>query len=203
MEREASGPAAERASPTDGELVRRAQRGDQRAFDLLVVRYSRQATAVSYRLLGNVHDALEVTQNAFLKGFTSLGSLQNPDSFAGWMMRIVSNLSLNYRRGRATRAAAPLDELVEGMPSDGRSGGWRVTDSSDPVHELESREMGEKLQEALGQLPEKQRLALVMFTMEQMPQKQVAEALQCSVEAVKWHVFQGRKKLRELMSEYL
>jgi RNA polymerase sigma factor (sigma-70 family) len=55
----------------------------------------------------------------------------------------------------------------------------------------------------MNQLPEKQRLALVMFTIEEMPQKAVAEALECSVEAVKWHVFQGRKKLRELLGDYL
>jgi RNA polymerase sigma factor (sigma-70 family) len=55
----------------------------------------------------------------------------------------------------------------------------------------------------LAQLPEKQRLAIVMFTIDEMPQKQVAEALNCSVEAVKWHVFQGRKKLKELLKEHL
>jgi RNA polymerase sigma-70 factor (ECF subfamily) len=63
--------------------------------------------------------------------------------------------------------------------------------------------MGVQLKAALDQLPEKQRLALIMFTIEEMPQKQVAEALNCSVEAVKWHVFQGRKRLKELMKEYL
>jgi len=55
----------------------------------------------------------------------------------------------------------------------------------------------------LEQLPQKQRLAIAMFTLEGLPQKQVAQALQCSVEAVKWHVFQGRKKLKELLKEYL
>jgi len=60
-----------------------------------------------------------------------------------------------------------------------------------------------RLQEALNQLPEKQRLAIIMFTMQEMPQKQVAEALECSVEAVKWHVFQGRKKLKELLKDHL
>jgi RNA polymerase sigma-70 factor (ECF subfamily) len=63
--------------------------------------------------------------------------------------------------------------------------------------------MGEQLQKALAQLPEKQRLAIVLFTIQEMPQKEVAEALECSVEAVKWHVFQGRKRLKELMKEYL
>ncbi len=63
--------------------------------------------------------------------------------------------------------------------------------------------MGRKLEESLAQLPEKQRLALIMFTIEQMPQKQVAEALDCSVEAVKWHVFQGRKRLKEMLKDHL
>ena len=68
---------------------------------------------------------------------------------------------------------------------------------------MSSKELGARLHEALNQLPEKQRLAIVMFTIEQMPQKQVAEALQCSVEAVKWHVFQGRKKLKEMLKDHL
>src|SRR5437763_1816958 len=80
-------------------------------------------------------------------------------------------------------------------PSTGRSG--------DPVRSLESQELGKKLKEALDQLPEKQRLAIVMFTIQEMPQKQVAEVLECSVEAVKWHVFQGRKKLKEILKEHL
>ena len=63
--------------------------------------------------------------------------------------------------------------------------------------------MGQCLQEALKMLSEKQRLAIVMFTIEEMPQKAVAEILECSVEAVKWHVVQGRKKLRELLKEHL
>ena len=75
--------------------------------------------------------------------------------------------------------------------------------SDDPLHSLQSREMGKRLQEALNQLPEKQRLAIIMFTIEEMPQKEVAEVLECSVEAVKWHVFQGRKKLKEMLKEHL
>ena len=68
---------------------------------------------------------------------------------------------------------------------------------------MQGQELGEKLQEALRQLPEKQRLAILMFTVDEMPQKDVAEALNCSVEAIKWHVFQGRKKLRDLLKDQL
>ena len=147
-----------------------------------------------------------MTQDAFLKGYASLSTLQKPEAFGGWLMRIVSNLSLNYRRGRKTRSQLPLDDMLGPIDTgqtqaSGRSE-W-MSQNADPAHTIESREMGRQLQEALNQLPEKQRLAIVMFTIEQMPQKEVAETLQCSVEAVKWHVFQGRKKLKELMKDYL
>jgi RNA polymerase sigma-70 factor, ECF subfamily len=195
-------------SPTDGLLVRRVLGGERGAFDELIRRYQRQAVAVSYRLLGNTQDALEVTQDSFLKAFTSLGSLQKPDAFGGWLMRIVSNLSLNYRRSRKVRSQLPLDDLLGAsnpQQTDSSTGGgseWMARDD-DPAHALSSKEMGQRLQEALAELPEKQRLAIVLFTIQEMPQKDVAEALGCSVEAVKWHVFQGRKKLKELLKEHL
>jgi RNA polymerase sigma-70 factor (ECF subfamily) len=205
----ASNPAdaAATGSNTDGQLVARALASDRPAFDELVRKYQRQAVAVSYRLLGNSHDALEVTQDAFLKAYGSLSTLQKPEAFGGWLMRIVSNLSLNYRRSRRTRSQLPLDDLLsqtDGQNRDATGGGseWMAA-STDPVRRLEGRELGRKLQEALAQLPEKQRLAIVMFTIDEMPQKQVAETLQCSVEAVKWHVFQGRKKLKELLKEVM
>jgi len=190
---------------TDGALVEQVLTGARASFDVLVKRYQRQAVSVSFRLLGNSHDALEVTQDAFLKAFNSLATLQKPEAFGGWLMRIVSNLSLNFRRSRKTRQQLPLDDLLgpEGLQqSDATGSGW-TAGSGDPVRRLVSEEMGRSLQEALAQLPEKQRIALIMFTIEQMPQKQVAETLNCSVEAVKWHVFQGRKRLKEILKEYL
>jgi RNA polymerase sigma-70 factor (ECF subfamily) len=191
---------------SDGTLVRQVLAGKRDAFDTLVLRYQRQAVAVSFRLLGNSHDALEVTQDAMLKAFSSLASLEKPEAFGGWLMRIVSNLSLNYRRSRKLRQQLPLDDLLATPgPTQPESAGSSdaTTRGDDPVRAMESKELGVLMQEALRQLPEKQRLAIVMFTIEQMPQKQVAEALECSVEAVKWHVFQGRKRLRELLKDHL
>jgi RNA polymerase sigma-70 factor, ECF subfamily len=209
MEPQASDHSSEDspAGPADGQLVADVLGGNRKAFDELIRRYQRQAVAVSYRLLGNSHDAMEVTQDAFLKAFTSLDTLQKPAAFGGWLMRIVSNLSLNYRRSRKTRTSVPLAEVLgpqSGESTEAHGGGseWMAT-SADPEKGLEGKELGVKLKEALAQLPEKQRLAIVMFTIDEMPQKQVAEALNCSVEAVKWHVFQGRKKLKEILKEHL
>src|SRR5437660_9018759 len=132
MERKATDPEPSSRSqsrppaapdPPDGALVRRVLDGQSRAFDDLIRRYQRQAVAVSYRLLGNTHDALEVTQDAFLKAFSSLASLQKPEAFGGWLMRIVSNLSLNYRRGRKSRSQLPLDDLLGQTEAGSGSGG--------------------------------------------------------------------------------
>jgi RNA polymerase sigma-70 factor (ECF subfamily) len=203
MEPQPSDPS-QSGLPSDGQLVEQTLGGNRKAFDTLINRYQRQAVAVAYRLLGNSHDALEVTQDAFIKSFSSLSTLQKPEAFGGWLMRIVSNLSLNYRRSRKTRSQLPLDDLLGPLEGNSPSaGGEWMAKGGDPVHRLESQEMGRKLQDALKQLPEKQRLAIVMFTIDEMPQKQVAEALNCSVEAVKWHVFQGRKKLKELLKDVI
>ncbi|HWB53838.1 MAG TPA: sigma-70 family RNA polymerase sigma factor [Tepidisphaeraceae bacterium] len=184
---------------SDGHLVEQTLAGRKTAFDELVRRYHRQAMTVSYRFLNSTHDAAEVTQEAFLKAYSSLESLEEPEAFRGWLMRIVSNLSLNYRRSRKIRRQLPLDGLASSDDSPADVPGPAV----DPVHGVASKEMGQKLQVALAQLPEMQRMAIVLFTIEQMPQKQVAKVLNCSVELVKWNVFQGRKKLRELLKEYL
>ncbi len=190
--------------PSDGELVDRTLGGERRAFDELVRRYQRQAVAVAYRLVGNAQDAQDVTQDAFLRAFDGLASLQKQEAFGGWFLRIVSNLSLNYRRSRKTRNTLPLEGLEDTDQADtsGQVSG-RPGAAIDPARQTQSGEMGRRLKEALEQLPEKQRLAIAMFAIEEMPQKQVAEALQCSVEAVKWHVFQGRKRLKELMKDYM
>ena len=178
----------------DAVLVRRTLAGEKQAFDVLVRQYQRPAVAVSYRLLGRTEDALEVVQDALLKAYRSLDTLQKPEAFAGWLMRIVTNLSLNRRRGRKSSSALPLDDMLHSGNQDPEAGG-------DPQRILQGKELGERMKIALAQLPEKQRLALELFTIEQLPQKQVAEALECSVEAVKWHVFQARKKLKEALKD--
>jgi RNA polymerase sigma-70 factor (ECF subfamily) len=196
-------PDRSAAGPTDGALVQQALHGQKEAFNQLITRYQRQALAVSYRLLNNSHDAAEVSQDAFVKAYKSLGTLEKAEAFGGWLMRIVSNLSLNYRRSRKTRQQLPLDDMLTGGNAETSGGSEWSSKSADPQRLMESAELGQKLQQALAELPEKQRMAILLFTIEQLPQKQVAEALECSVEAVKWHVFQGRKKLKTLLKDHI
>ena len=100
-------------SAEDARLVTEVVAGRSEAFDALVRRYDRRALAVAYRLLGNVEDAADVAQDAMLRGYRSLHQLADRERFGPWLMRIVRNLALNYRRSRALRPAVALDDLVE------------------------------------------------------------------------------------------
>jgi RNA polymerase sigma-70 factor (ECF subfamily) len=145
---------------------------------------------------------MEVTQDAFLKAFDKLETLTKPERFGSWLLRIVSNLSLNKRRRRALRRTASLD--VTGDEDDTSRGEQQTDTREDLPDEITSgAEARDLLDRELAKLPEKQRRALVLFSMEKMPQKEVAKLLKISVEAVKWHVFTARKKLKERLREYL
>ena len=195
---------ATRQEREETELVRRAVAGDTQAFAELVRRYQRRAVSVAYRLLGNIEDAGDVSQDAFVRAYDNLSQLEDPSRFAAWLMKIVSNLSLNYRRARSTRSATSLDDaaLADVERRDPRTN-LRVSTGRDEDDAALPAELHEAVTSALDQLPEKQRLALVLFSVEGLPQKEVAEVLDCSVELVKWNVFQARKKLRETLESWL
>lgn len=183
-------------------LVRQAQKGDLPAFDALVRQYQRQAVAVAYRLLNNMDDAMEVSQDALLKAFDKLRSLHHAGQFGPWLLRIVSNLALNRRRSRALRAAVPL-ESPAGADEERQGAGRPDPRTPTPAEDASAHELEDRIGRALAGLPDMQREALVLFSMAGVPQKEVAHMLGCSVEAVKWHVFTARKKLKEVLGDWL
>ncbi len=184
--------------------VRRAQRGDTEAFAELVRKYQRRVISVAYRLLGNIEDAGDVSQDAFMRAYRHLSQLEDASRFGPWLIRVVSNLSLNYRRSRRAWSTAPLDDALAVSaevrnPASGRRLTVGLEEDSGPLPE----ELQTAVNEAMERLPDKQRLALILFSVEGMPQKEVAEILECSVELVKWNVFQARRKLKEMLKAYL
>ncbi len=195
------GMVTEAHNDSDGPAARAAANGDLAAFEVLVERYQRRANAVAYRLLSNVDDAMEVVQDSFVKAFENLQSLSDPQRFGPWLMRIVANQALNRRRARAVRKTTSLDY----QPDDSERAAPVVADnrSVSPLEEVSAVELKAKIDDAIASLPEQQRQALVMFSIGKMPQKDVAKAMGCSAAAVKWHVFTARKKLKEILADYL
>jgi RNA polymerase sigma-70 factor (ECF subfamily) len=180
---------------SDANLIAQVLAGESGAFDVLVRRYQARARAVAFQRLRKAQDADDVAQDAFIRAYSSLGTLKDRDRFGPWLMRIVSNLALNALRARKSGtagASVSLDEIGE-----------KLGLSHSPGDSPASSELGRAIRAGIEALPEKQRLALVLFCVEGLPQREVAAALDCSVELVKWNVFQARKKLREMLAEYL
>ena len=192
------------ATADEAALVAACARRAPGAFQELLSRYRRPAISLAYQMLGEMEDAEDVAQEAFVRAYHNLEQLDDPERFGPWLMRVVTTQALNFRRSRKSRAAASLDQLGEA------ASGWRLPGNrkafsnrdDDPDGPLPA-ELHAAIGAALEQLPEKQRLALILFSIEGMPQKDVAQILECSIELVKWNVFQARRKLKDLLQEFL
>jgi len=185
-------------------LVDRARAGDAGAYGELVTQYQRRVVSVAYRFLGNSEDAADVGQEAFVRCYRNLEQLEDATRFGAWLIRSACNLALNFRRARKLRLARSLDAPGDGSEdSDSPTSGEKLSTKDSGDHGPLSAELKSAIQRGMAELPEKQRLALVLFSVEGMAQKDVAEVLECSVELVKWNVFQARKKMKEMLGEYL
>jgi len=147
---------------------------------------------VAVRMLGDADDAAEAVQNAFVKAYLGIDKLKEPRQFEVWLLRIVANAALSQRRAARRRA-----ERI------------KVADCHEDktAVSLVDRAMGEELKEAIGtamgKLSKKEAKAISLFGLEGLSQREVAEIMGCSAAAVGWYVFEGRKKLKVLLKEYL
>ena len=177
---------------TDGELVRRAQQGERRAFDELIVRHQPIVLALAIRIVGDRERAMELTQEAILHAYLSLDSIRKPNSFRAWLCSIVVNLCKSHlRRPR-------LETLSLEMLSGGRSfDSLPFSDSAPQPHvAAEARETHHLILAAVAQLSPANQDAVLLYYFEQLSVREIASLLQISVPAVKGRLHKSRRKLR-------
>ena len=174
-------------------LVRASQAGDKVAFDRLVLLHQSQAMRVALGVLGNVHDAAEVVQEAFVRAYLRIGTLALPGRFRFWMLRIVANEAVS--RQRAARRQATMTRLFLAAGFQRRSRG--------PDEREEARDLQAAVERAMVHLTEKEAKAIALFGLEGLSHGEAAQVMGCSSEAVRWHVYRARQKLRVLLKEYL
>ena len=170
-------------APTDGELVRRARRGDESAFGQLVERYQRPAYAVALSVTGRHEDAQDAAQEAFLVALDRLEECRSPERFGGWLMTIVRNRSKNLVRREALRET---DEVPPGARS-------RIPT---PDRVAETAELRAQLREALMSLPEMQRQIVLLHDLEGWKHREIADRLDLPCGTVRSHLHFARKALR-------
>jgi RNA polymerase sigma-70 factor, ECF subfamily len=168
-------------------LVDRVQRGDVAAFDALVRRYIQRATVVARRLTGNRHDTEDLVQDAFLRALDRISTFDNSRPFGPWFFRVLTNQGLNSRRAQIRRATEP-----EPMDAPSHDAGPDVI--------LERREVQERFAAALARLPERQRLIVGWFEVDEVPTAEIASTLGITQETVRWHLHQARRTLRAALA---
>lgn len=190
------------AEVPDTVLVTRAKGGDLNAFEALVTRHERGIYNLAYRMLGNQHDAQDVTQQTFMNALEHLAEFREESSFATWLYRIASNAALKLIRKRRGLDTVSLEQNTEPQEDTDRIphpeyiADWKQTPDTLAQH-AETREI---LERALAQLDEKHRLVFILRDVEGLSIKETADALGISEANVKVRLLRARLQLRELLT---
>jgi RNA polymerase sigma-70 factor (ECF subfamily) len=181
--------AARIAQQDEADLVVRAAAGDRSAFGVLVERYAAVARRVARAVLGNAEDADDAAQDAMLSALVKLDQYDPRRPFGPWLLRIVANAATDRRRRRTVRQVEPLDAAFT-------AGGPR------PDTTAERRALGERLRQALAELPERRRVAVVLFDVEGYSHAEIAAVLGIPEGTVRSEVFHARRRLRALLADW-
>jgi RNA polymerase sigma-70 factor, ECF subfamily len=182
---------------SETELIREAQAGSRGAFDALVRQHDQAVLRLALHLTGSEHDAQDIHQEAFLKAYRSLGNFRFECSFYTWIYRIVTNLCLDLMRRRKSRRedqAVMVDATggeidLLGNVSDQRAG-------ANPDRELERKQLGRHIQEALDTLTPRERMVFELKHYQGLRLRTIGEMLNTTEETAKNTLFRATKKLR-------
>ena len=179
-------------------LVRSAQQGDMAAFEELVARHRDKIYARAYSMMKNEEEAIDLSQEAWVKGWQRLKQFQGESSFGTWMTRIVINLCLDQLRKQKRQRT----ESIEAM--DEESGGVErqmPVVTVNPTAGLERKELRQRIDRAMGQLSYEHRTVLVLHEFEEMEYKEIAKTMGCSIGTVMSRLFYARRKMALLLQD--
>jgi len=186
----------------DLSLVRQAKAGEAAAFRTLVVRHQRKVYAVALGIVKDRDLAWDVSQEAFVRAHQHLPDFQGDSSFSTWLLRIATHVAIDSVRRERTAQKDDLDEVRETDLEGGGEGILATSLGTNPHENLLRKELLGKIQEALGQLPEKHRTILVLREVEGLSYEELAGRLGIHKGTVMSRLFHARKKMQALLAEY-
>jgi RNA polymerase sigma-70 factor (ECF subfamily) len=187
------------SSVSDEKLVKAAQRGDMPAFEELVARHRDKIYARAFSMMRSEEDAVDLSQEAWVKGWQRLKQFQGDSSFVTWMTRIVINLCLDQLRKHKRQRAESIESLEE------ESGGVErqmPVITPNPTAGLERQELRARIDKAMGQLSYEHRTVLILHEFEELEYKEIAKRMECSIGTVMSRLFYARRKMANLMAGY-
>jgi RNA polymerase sigma-70 factor (ECF subfamily) len=186
-------------SMDDVALFRAAQKGNMPAFEELVARHRDKVYARAFSMIRNEEDAIDLSQEAWVKAWQRLKQFQGDSSFLTWMTRIVINLCLDKLRKQKRERAESIENLEE------ESGGVErlmPTVTINPTERLERGELRQRIDKALALLSYEHRTVLILHEFEELEYKEIAKRMECSIGTVMSRLFYARRKMAVLMASY-
>lgn len=187
------------ASDTDQQLVQRAQRGDLRAFDLLVLKYQGRIAALVSRYLSDAGEVEDVTQEAFIKAYRALGKFRGDSAFYTWLYRIAANAAKNHLVAKGRRPGA--DATIE--DAEGFDEGGMLSESASPEALAMGGELAEVVESALNALPDELKAALMLREFDGLSYDDIADVLGCPVGTVRSRIFRAREAIDQRVKEQI
>src|SRR5213592_2717066 len=182
---------------SDEKLVRASQKGDMVAFEELVLRHRDKIYARAFSMMRNEDEAIDLSQEAWVKGWQRLKQFQGESSFVTWMTRIVINLCLDQLRKQKRHRSESIEMMEE------ESGGVErqmPVVHVNPTEGLERQELRARIDKALAQLSVQHRTVLILHEFEQLEYKEIAKRMQCSIGTVMSRLFYARRKMAVLLA---
>ena len=186
----------------DQQLVRRVQAGDKAAFNLLVLKYQHRVLKLVSRFVNDAAEAEDVAQEAFIKAYRALASFRGDSAFYTWLYRIAINTAKNALVSNRRR---PVDFNLDLQDPEQYDRHARLKESETPEGVLLTEEIRSVVEQAMEQLPEDLRTAIVLRELEGLSYEEIAEAMDCPVGTVRSRIFRAReaidRKLKPLLDE--
>ena len=184
----------------DLELVKRVQRGDAAAFDLLVRKYQHRVVALIGRYVHDWSEAQDVAQETFLRAYRALGNFRGDAQFSTWLHRIAVNTAKNHLVAHKRR---PPGDDIDIDDAEQFESALRLRDNDTPERELMRQEMEQTVMSAVEALPEELRAAITLREVDGMSYEEIAQHMQCPIGTVRSRIFRARDaidaRLRPLM----
>ena len=187
------------ASDTDQQLVQRAQRGDLRAFDLLVLKYQGRIAALVSRYVSDAGEVEDVTQEAFIKAYRALGKFRGDSAFYTWLYRIAANAAKNHLVAKGRRPGA--DATIE--DAEGFDEGGLLSESASPEALAMGGELADVVESALNALPDELKAALMLREFDGLSYDEIADVLECPVGTVRSRIFRAREAIDQRVKEQI
>ena len=194
--------ADSRVNPNDASIINDCLSGNTAGYTEIVQRYQRSVFNLAYRITGNVEDAQDISQEAFVKAYQSLHTFKPELSFKAWLLRITHNLAVDQLRARSRKPSVSMEQTVRsGRHADeGESLPREWKDSSpDPRQLLIQKEKQDYLSKLIQSLPDNYRTVIVLRHQEQLSIEEIAQTLSLPEGTVKIHLFRARQLLKEKM----